>query len=189
MAYEGDFNGSPLRRQQPMLTLLGRYRLNPRMALAANVSWGRIKGEAGHADTYYPALDRQAFSSGLVDVGVRYEYNFWPYGTGHEYRGARRLTPYIYIGVGMTVAKPDNTEVAANVPIGAGLKYKVGERTNLAIEWTAHFTTTDKLDGVADPYGIKSSGLFKNTDSYSHLRLTLTYDIWKKCKTCNNDIY
>jgi hypothetical protein len=50
-----------------------------------------------------------------------------------------------------------------------------------------HFTGSDKLDGVTDPYGIKSSGLFKNTDSYSTLLVTLSYDIWAKCKTCHND--
>lgn len=188
VAYEGDFNGNPLSHQQPMLTLISRYKLNPRMHIAANVSWGRIKSEASNAHTYYPSLEKQEFSASLLDIGLRYEYNFWPYGTGREYRGAKRLTPYIYIGAGVTMAHPDRTTMAANMPIGGGLKYKVAERTNLAIEWTAHFTTSDRLDGIADPYGIKSSGLFKNTDGYSHLRLTLTYDLWKKCKTCNNDI-
>ena len=53
--------------------------------------------------------------------------------------------------------------------------------------WMMHFTGSDSLDDVSDPYGIKSSGLFKNTDCYSTLQLTLTYDIWAKCKTCNND--
>ena len=188
VAYEGDFNGNPLRNQQPMLTLVGRYRLNPRMALAANISWGQLKGSSTHANTYYPDLEPMSFKHSVADIGMRYEYNFWPYGTGHEYRGAQRFTPYIYIGIGATIAKPEKTEAAVNMPIVAGVKYKIGDRTNVAMEWTIHFTTSDKIDGVADPYGIKSSGLFKNTDGYSHLRLSLTYDIWRKCKTCNNDI-
>lgn len=187
VSYMGDYNGSPFKNLQPMFTLMGRYKFNPRMALALNVSYGKIKGSSKDAKTYYPDLPVTEFSHGLVDVGVRYEYNFWPYGTGREYRGAKRLTPYIYIGLGATFAKPEKTEVALNLPIGAGAKYKVGERVNLALEWTIHFTTSDMLDGVKDPYGIKSSGIFKNTDCYSHLRLSLTYDIWAKCKTCHND--
>ena len=91
------------------------------------------------------------------------------------------------MGLGATFAKPEKTEVALNLPIGLGVKYKAGERVNLALEWTMHFTTSDMLDGVKDPYGIKSSGIFKNTDCYSHFRLSLTYDIWKKCSTCHND--
>ena len=74
-----------------------------------------------------------------------------------------------------------------NVPLGLGLKYKVAERLNLGVMWMMHLTGSDGLDDVSDPYGIKSSGLFKNTDCYSTLQLTLTYDIWAKCKTCNND--
>lgn len=187
VSYEGDFNGNLFRNMQPMFTLLGRYKFNPRMALALNVSYGKIKGSSKNAETYYPLTQTVDFSHGLMDVGLRYEYNFWPYGTGREYRGAQKLTPYIYIGLGATFVKPDKTEVALNFPVGAGVKYKVGERMNLALEWTMHFTTSDWLDGVKDPYGIKSSGLFKNTDCYSHLRLSFTYDLWAKCKTCHND--
>ena len=118
---------------------------------------------------------------------MRYECNFWPYGTGQEYRGAKPLTPYILIGLGATVAKPDETVVAVNMPLGLGVRYKIGERLNLGVEWVMHFTGSDKLDGQKDPYGIKSSGLFKNTDCYSHLGVSLTYDLWAKCKTCHND--
>jgi hypothetical protein len=187
VAYLGDFNGNLFKNMQPMFTLLGRYKFNPRMALALNVSYGKIKGSSKNVETFYPDLPEIEFSHGLLDVGVRYEYNFWPFGTGREYRGAKRITPYIYIGLGATFVKPESTEVALNLPIGVGAKYKLGERVNLALEWTIHFTTSDLLDGVKDPYGIKSSGLFKNTDCYDHLRVSLTYDIWAKCKTCHND--
>ena len=73
------------------------------------------------------------------------------------------------------------------MPIGVGVKYKLGDRLNLTAEWMMHFSGSDKLDGMKDPYGIKSSGPFKNTDCYSTLQLSLTYDLWTKCKTCHND--
>ena len=187
VTYLGDYNGNLFKNMQPMFTLLGRYKFNPRMALALNVSYGKIKGSSKDAKTFYPDVPVTDFSHGLVDAGLRFEYNFWPYGTGREYRGACWVTPYIYMGLGATFVKPEKTEIALNLPIGAGVKYKAGERVNVALEWTMHFTTSDMLDGVKDPYGIKSSGIFKNTDCYSHLRLSVTYDIWAKCKTCNND--
>ena len=190
VTYLGDFNGNIFRNMQPMGSLLAKYRLDPRRALALNISYGKLKGSSTNEKSYYPDLADYSFSTSLVDVGVRFEYNFWPYGTGQEYRGAKRLTPYIYIGVGATVGKcdqADNTEVAFNVPLGGGVKYKLGNRVNLGVEWTIHFTSSDMLDGVKDPYGIKSSGLFKNTDCYSQLRVSLTYDLWAKCKTCHND--
>jgi hypothetical protein len=187
VAYEGDFNGNLFKNMQPMMTLIGRYKFNPRMAIAMNVSYGKIKGSSKDVKTYYPTLVKEEFNHRLLDVGFKYEYNFWPFGTGKEYRGAKRLTPYIGIGVGVTFVKPEKTEVAMNLPIGAGVKYKVADRMNLALEWVMHITTSDMLDGVKDPYGIQSSGLFKNTDCYSHLQLSLTYDIWAKCRTCHND--
>ena len=125
-----------------------------------------------------------------MDLGLSFEYNFWPYGTGREYRGAKRLTPFVFLGIGGTYAKTgDESVFTANVPIGVGVKYKLGRRLNLGLEWAAHFSLSDKLDGVADPYGIESSGLFKNTDCYSMLKFTITYSFMPKCKICNKDDY
>ena len=123
VTYLGDFNGNIFHKMQPMGSLVAKYRMNPRMALAMNVSYGQLKGASRNAESYYPGLADYSFKSSLTDVGLRYEYNFWPYGTGKEYRGAQRLTPYIYIGIGVTVAKPNTTEVAMNMPLGGGVKY------------------------------------------------------------------
>ena len=75
----------------------------------------------------------------------------------------------------------------ANLPLGLGIKYKVAPRLNLGIEWAIHFSLNDKLDGIADPYCIQSTGMFKNTDCFSALQLTLTYSFMPKCRTCHND--
>ena len=98
VSYQGDFNSNPLKNQQPMFSVLAKYRFDPRMALAMNVSYGWLKGTATADKTYYPNLTEHTFKNSVVDVGFRLEYNFWPFGTGMEYRGAQRLTPYIYIG-------------------------------------------------------------------------------------------
>ena len=82
---------------------------------------------------------------------------------------------------------PRMLRFSANLPIGVGVKYKVGDRTNIGLEWAMHFTLSDELDGQRDPYGIKSSGLFKNTDSYSTLQLTFSYSFMTKCRTCHNE--
>ena len=71
--------------------------------------------------------------------------------------------------------------------MGIGVKYKIGKRINLGVEWAMHFSLSDKLDGVKDPYGIESTGMFKNTDCYSSLKVTLTYSFLPKCIICNKD--
>lgn len=187
VTYTGDFNGNLLKGMQPWGALTGKYRLNPRMALALNIGTGKIKGSTDDADTWYPIEERYEFNHQLTEADLRYEYNFWAYGTGQEYRGARRLVPFITIGLGLTHHSGEDSGVTMNLPIGGGIKWKMAERLNLTAEWVMRFTPSDKLDGKTDVYGIKSSGLFKNTDCYSVLQVGLSYDLWAKCKTCNND--
>lgn len=186
IAYTGDFNGNLLKGMQPWGTLVARYHLNPRMALAMNIGTGRIKGSTDDMETWN-SIERYEFNNQITEVDFRYEYNFWAYGTGQEYRGARRFVPFITLGLGLTHHSGDNSGIAMNLPIGVGVKWKIAPRLNLTAEWVMRFTPSDNLDGREDIYGIKSSGLFKNTDCYSVLQVGLSYDLWAKCKTCNND--
>ena len=190
--YLGDFNGSIVSNMQPSASLILRRVFNPYMGLKLDFAYGKLKGSSADVKTWYPELADNPidFNSTLMDLSLSFEYNFWPYGTGREYRGAKRLTPFVFLGIGGTYAKPgDESVFTANVPIGVGVKYKLGRRLNLGLEWAAHFSLSDKLDGVADPYGIESSGLFKNTDCYSMLKFTITYSFMPKCKICNKDDY
>ena len=189
VAYEGDFNGSVLSNMQFGGSVVLRRVLNPYMGLKMSAMYGKLTGGSKDVKTYYPDFvnNPYSFSNTLIDASVTYEYNFWPYGTGRDYRGAKRFTPFIFGGLGTTFVTGGGKNVfTANVPLGLGVKYKIGPRLNLGLEWAVHFSMSDKLDGVKDPYGIESSGLFKNTDCYSALQLTLTYSFMAKCRTCHN---
>lgn len=188
--YLGDFNGNISNDQQPSATLLLRRVLNPSMDLRLAGTFGKLNGNAKDVKTVYPELTekRYAFSKSLVDVGVAYEYNLWPYGTGNDYRGAKPFTPYVMVGLGATYASGNGQNTfTANIPLGAGLKYKLNERLNIGLEWAVHFSLSDQLDGAKDPYGIESKGAFKNTDGYTTLQLSLTYSFAPKCTNCNKD--
>lgn len=190
VSYQGDFNGKLTSGMQPAGAIVWRRLLNPYMGFRVMGMMGKLKGDATRVETYYPDETTRAYSfdRSLTDVSVTYEYNFWPYGTGRDYRGAKRLTPFVFGGIGATYVSGGEKKVfTANVPIGLGIKYKLKERLNVGLEWSMHFSLSDELDGMADPYGIKSSGAFKNTDCYSGLMLTLTYSFKSKCRTCNND--
>ena len=216
-AYEGDLNGNLLHEMQPKGALVAKYKMNPRMAWSATLGFGKLKGSSDQVETWYPVLAEHpvTFSTTLCDLQVRYEYNFWAYGTGHEYRGAKPFAPFIAFGMGLAWAKSkvkgypepaeatqetdepvaevvpthpdDGSALGFQMPFTLGVKWKIRPRLNLTAEWTMHFTGSDRLDGLRDPYGIKSSGLFKNTDCYSTIGLSITYDIWAKCKTCHSD--
>lgn len=199
-AYQGDFNESLLKNMQLGGAVVFRRILSPYMAVKVSAMYTQVKGDYSGAGTVYPDLDASGYSfkNGMGDLTVAYEYNFLPYGTGKDYRGARRISPFVSIGLGMTYINcKDGTwdysmpaygkspgVVAFQLPIGFGVKYKIGDRTNLILDWQMHFTNTDYIDSVKDPYRISSSGIFKNKDSYSTLSLSLTYCFSAKCPTC-----
>ena len=88
----------------------------------------------------------------------------------------------------MAVAKtPEKSHAALTLPLGLGVKYKIGDRVNIGLEWAIDFTTNDWLDGVKDPYQVESSGMFKNTDCFSRLQLSISYSFSPRCVTCNKE--
>ncbi|MCR4769852.1 MAG: DUF6089 family protein [Bacteroidaceae bacterium] len=185
--YLGDANYSSLYKNSNMaVSLLGRYNLNPRMALKADLAYTTISGNAANLANKYPDIEGQKwdFSNGLIDASCMYEINFWGYGTGRSYKGTHRLVPYIAAGLGFTYAGED--VFTANIPIGFGVKFKVRDRLNLGLDWAMHFSLSDKLDGISEPYSIKS-GFLKNKDSYCTTMLYLSYDLCPKYRKCNND--
>lgn len=190
MGYLGDFNGSLTKDLQPMGSVVARYNFNPYMGLKLSGSYGKLKGSSADVKTYYPDYQEQTyeFNNSLVDVSLTYELNFLPYGTGRDYLGAKRLTPFVFAGIGATYASGGGDNAfTANVPLGLGVKYKAGKRLNVGLEWALHLSLSDKLDGVKDPYYVESSGAFKNTDCYTTLQLTVTYSFMAKCRTCHNE--
>lgn len=190
MSYLGDFNGNVFRSMQPMGGIAMRRVFNPYTALNLTASYGKLKGAARDEQTYYPEYGKDyVFSGQTAALTLTFEYNFWPYGTGKDYRGARRLTPYIYGGLGGNYVKTNKNVFTAQLPLGVGVKYKIAPHLNLSLAWGVHFTLSDELDGAKDPYGIASSGMFKNTDGYSSLQLSLTYSFSAKCPTCNKDYF
>lgn len=187
--YLGDFNSSLTHGGQPMASIVLRRLFNPWIGLRLTASYAKLKGSSADANAYYTQWQDAPyeFSTTLGHMGVTFEYNFWPYGTGRDYRGAQRFTPFIAGGLGLVYAKcDDENSVAFDMPLSIGVKYKVAPRVNLGLEWAIHFTQSDKLDGQDDPLYITRSGFLKNTDCYSALQLTITYSFMAKCRTCHN---
>ena len=186
--YLGDFNGNLTRGFQPQASALWKYLPNERMAFKVDFSLGSIKGKAADAKGYLPEKWKDyEFKTSLYDLSAMFEYNFWRHGMDGDYRHLHRLVPYITLGIGATYfSSTDMKKAAFSFPIGFGGKYKIAERLNLGLEWIMHFTTSDEIDVAKDPYGIPSTGMFKNTDGFGQLKLYITYSFMAKCRQCNN---
>ncbi len=184
--YLGDVNKSNFLKHPGFAGgVLFRYIPNYRWALKANLYAAGISGNSLDYDMSFPEGQNYLFSSTLYDFGAQMEFNFFDYGMGASYLKLKRLTPYVTLGLGGVVASSaGQTSFAVNMPIGVGLKFKLKERVNLGFEFTMRKAFGDKLDGLQDLNGLKSS-FAKNTDWSSFTMFTITYEFSKRCKKCH----
>jgi hypothetical protein len=192
-SYYGDANYSSLLKNMNLMGgIVGRYNINPRMAVKGTLAVAGISGSTADSDNRIPGGDVE-LSRTVYDFGAQFECNLFAYGDASGYKGTSRLAPYIFAGIGMTFApEPAKNVFTPNIPLGIGVKYKIARRINLGCELSYRFTFSDELDVtdttapvLNDPYGIKSSGI-KNKDSYSFLTISVTYDFSPKYRKCNN---
>lgn len=184
--YLGDVNKSNF-LQHPGFAggAIFRYLPSTRWAVKANLTVAGISGNSADNNMAFPDGATYSFSSTLYDMGAQLEFNFFDYGIGATYLKLKRITPYMTVGIGGVVASASGqTSFAVNMPVGVGLKYKLKERLNVGVEFTMRKAFGDKLDGLSDLNGVKSS-FAKNTDWSSFTMFTISYEFSKRCKTCH----
>ena len=192
--YMGDANKTTLfKGLNPGAGVVFRYNANFRIAFKANLAWAVVSGSTAGLDNVFPDNEHISFSRNLFELGGQFEYNFFPYSDQFAYLNTKRLSPYLLVGVGVTVAPGSgNTFVSPVIPVGVGVKYKWKNRLNIGGEFTFRKLFGDGLDVTDDsnrmldnPYGIGGS-VFKNKDWYSLLMISVTWDFGTRCRPCNS---
>lgn len=164
-----------------------RYLINSRWAIRGMLTGVSLSGSTADMDNVLPEGKVYDFKSSVYDLGARAEFNFFNYGIGETYKRLTRISPYLSLGLGVAMASSGgDTSVAMSLPMGFGVKYKLRPRLNLGLEFSMTKVFGDKVDSseLTDLYQIKSSFL-KNTDWYSSLMFTVTYEFGKRCVTCH----
>lgn len=186
--YLGDANTSFLyKRPSWDVELLFRYIANPRWNFKTGFYVGGLSGDSADMTNLFPSENTYKFSTIFYELSELAEFNFFSYGMGETYRHLKRWTPYITGGLGVTAWKvADYFGAAFIIPFGIGVRYKPSLRFNIGLEFLMKKVFTDRLDGpdLHDPVGIKSS-FMKNTDWYSTLTFSISYEFSKRCATCN----
>lgn len=185
--YLGDANESNLYKHPGFAASASfRYLVNTRWAFRALLSTAGISGSTADWTNALPNQAVYDFRSTLYDLSARAEFNFFNYGIGESYKRLYRLTPYLSLGLGCTLSSGSGSSAALSIPMGVGVKFKIKPRLNLGLEFTMTKVFGDKVDSAAltDLYQIKSSFL-KNTDWYSTLMLSISYEFGRRCVTCH----
>ncbi|MCI8998865.1 MAG: porin family protein [Muribaculaceae bacterium] len=186
--YLGDANESNLFSHPGVgLNASFRYLVNTRWAFRGTVTAASLSGSTENMSNVLPGGAAYNFKSWVYDLGARAEFNFFNYGLGKGYQQMSRFSPYLSLGAGVVMASVEgDTFTAMSIPMGLGVKYKLQPRVNLGLEFTMTKVLGDHIDGkdLSDIYMIKSSFL-KNTDWYSTLMFSISYEFGERCVTCH----
>lgn len=184
--YLGDVNrGNFLRNPGVSGGGVFRYLKDYRWAFKGSLNVATISGDSKNEKAAFAGGNTYSFSSTLIDLGAQVEFNFFNFGIGSKYKNLKRLTPYLTLGLGGTMASCSGSSAfAVNLPMGVGVKYKIKERLNMGAEFTMRKCFGDKIDGLSDLNGLKSS-FAKNTDWYSLIQVSVTWEFGKRCRVCH----
>lgn len=188
--YLGDANRSSLLKHPGFEgELTFRYLPNVRWAIRGVLSAMSLSGSTADMDNVLPSNGPEAydFTSTVYDLDGRVEFNFFNYGIGETYKRLRRWTPYLTLGVGVSLSSSGGTtSVAPNLPMGGGVKFKIKERLNLTAEFTMTKVFGDKVDGpVLNDLNTIKTAFYKDTDWYSRLTIGISYEFGQRCEACH----
>lgn len=192
--YMGDANKTKL-YQNPGLSagVIFRYNKDLRWSVKNNFVIGKVSGDTKNMGNKFPHDQQASFSRMFYELGSQIEFNLFNYSDKFSYLGTKRITPYVFTGVGITFASGEKKFLDANIPIGMGLKYKMKDRLNIGFEFSFRKLFSDSFDvteknskfDLDSPYGIKGS-IFKNNDWYSLTMFTITWDFGRRVCPCLN---
>ncbi|GAB6012296.1 type IX secretion system protein PorG [Viscerimonas tarda] len=193
-SYMGDANKTALFREpKPAGGVIFRYNKNFRLAYKASLAFGGVSGTTLKSGNAFPNGAQASFSRTFIELGGQVEFNFFSYSDKYAYLGTRKISPYMFTGLGITAATGDNFFTGLNIPLGIGVKYKLKDRLNLGFEFSFRKLFGDSFDqpekerfGLNDPYNISSSSL-KNKDWYSLTVFSITWDFGMRKDPCLND--
>ena len=158
----------------PML----RYNFNMRNALRARVVFYDL---AGSGDIF--GGTEADFHSSFVDLGLDFEFNWWPYKTAHQ---KTKYSPYVTAGVGYSIGLTGEAKSHLNIPFGGGVKVDLGKRLSGGVEVTMRKTFTDILDGPDNVNPGREVGKMTlgNNDWHMFTGVFLTYKIFNYLNEC-----
>lgn len=225
--YLGDINpGKQFSEVQPAFGLIARYNANTRWTYRVSITTAEVTAQ--DAVVKFNEARGLAFKTKINDFAAIAEFNFFDYFTGSK---RDYVTPYIFGGISIFHFTPraiDSTgadlhaigtegqyleggpkiynKVSFSIPFGIGVKYSLGKRVGLAVEWRMQKAFTDYIDDVSTNYadvpGSDPTANFKpdmqrgdktTNDWFSFAGFTLTYKFnligKQKCENFNKSNY
>ena len=164
-----------------------RYNFNPRHSVRGHFIYNNLRGFDENYRTFDPNIadsDRE-FAASFVDLGLNFEFNWWPYKTAFR---KTKYSPYVTAGVAYNLNYDRRSVSHLNIPFGIGFKANLGKRLSGGVEHTVRKTFTDAIEGDDPMY--RNIGredkipLFGNSDWTMFTGIFLTYKIFEYRDDC-----
>ena len=168
----------------PAIGPIVRYNFNMRNSLRAHAVLYEL---AGSGEIFGGRAAE--FQSSFVDLGLDFEFNWWPYQTAHR---KTKYSPYVSAGLGYGLNLSSEGKSHLYLPFGLGVKADLWQKLSGGVEVSMRKTFTDKIDGVYNPGSEGVQTPMVNTDWYMFTGIFLTYKIFKyneDCPTYNEQTY
>ena len=171
----GDTNDFLFKYTQPVGGAYRKYKFDGRWEARLQVDGGLLGYASGQSMSY----------AGLQALG---EFNFFNFGVKKWEAHYSWVSPCLVAGLGAVVydfgGKP---KLTATIPLGLGVKFKLGNRTNLGMYWMVMRAFSDKMDNMPNPNG-EYGKFWNNQDWYSTAQVFLSFNFYKICAPCRNGV-
>jgi hypothetical protein len=171
----GDTNDFLFKYTQPVGGAYLKYKFDGRWEARLQVDGGLLGYASGQSMSY----------AGLQALG---EFNFFNFGVKKWEAHYSWVSPCLVAGLGAVVydfgGKP---KLTATIPLGLGVKFKLGNRTNLGMYWMVMRAFSDKMDNMPNPNG-EYGKFWNNQDWYSTAQVFLSFNFYKICAPCRNGV-
>lgn len=160
----------------PAIGPILRYNFNMRNSVRVHAIFYTLSGSDENFRGGVPE-----FQSSFVDLGLDFEFNWWPYKTAHR---KSKYSPYVSAGLGYSLNFTGGSVSHLYLPFGGGVKANLGARLSGGVEVNMRKTFTDLIDGVTNPGGEAVQTPIGNNDWYLFTGVFLSYKIINYMDEC-----
>lgn len=183
--YVGDANPKLFQHVRESYGAEISYLFTQRWSLQMQGVAGRLAGPPP-TEQGLPDAKGALWNSHFVNVDVMARFNFLPFGLATHYDPrVKQYTPYIFVGVGMTML--DGAQrLAAYIPVGIGFRWICSEHVGMFLAWQHNICLSDGIEpfeAYKNIHDLNGSNIL-NCDLTSTLQFGIVFEFAKEKKIC-----
>lgn len=202
--YLGDANKIPFVGAREVLGAQIRYKFNQRWAVQCKVQRQTLSFLYASKPADGLTLPKtDIYANPMWNVDFVGDFNFFRFGPMSFDSRVKRFTPYVFVGVGMTLdnkaVQPSTKNmdfptldfkkmnISVYIPVGLGLKWRFAERWQVQLAWQHNIYLLDNVEGYLKGVDFGLEGMEENVHELKNGVLNNSHDM-NGFNIFNNDV-